>query len=86
MQYAQNDPYKLQSWEKAELDDWGVNIPVMESNINVEEFFEEIDNHHLPQNGFKLTVVCPNALAEKKTEIVALLKECLKPYGGVKVG
>lgn len=86
IQYATNDPYKLQSWEKEELTDWGVDVPIMESNINVDEFFEEVDNHHLPQNGFKITVVCPNALNEKKTEIVAILKEVLKPYGGVKVG
>lgn len=86
MQYATNDPYKLQSWEKEELQDWGVDIPIMESNINVDEFFEEVDNHHLPQNGFKITVVCPNAINDKKTEIVAILKEVLKPYGGVKVG
>lgn len=86
MQYAQNDPYKLQSWGKDELTDWGVDVPIMESDINVDEFFEEVDNHHLPQNGFKITVVCPNALNDKKTEIVAILKEVLKPYGGVKVG
>lgn len=86
MQYATNDPYKLQTWEKDELQDWGVDVPIMESNINVDEFFEEVDNHHLPQNGFKITVVCPNALNDKKTEIVAILKEVLKPYGGVKVG
>ena len=86
MQYATNDPYKLQSWAKEELTDWGVDVPIMESNINVDEFFEEVDNHHLPQNGFKITVVCPNALNDKKTEIVAILKEVLKPYGGVKVG
>lgn len=86
IQYATNDPYKLQSWEKEELTDWGVDVPIMESNINVDEFFEEVDNHHLPQNGFKITVVCPNALNDKKTEIVAILKEVLKPYGGVKVG
>lgn len=86
IQYAQNDPYKLQSWGKDELEDWGVDVPIMESNINVDEFFEEVDNHHLPQNGFKITVVCPDALNDKKTEIVAILKEVLKPYGGVKVG
>ena len=27
MQYAQNDPYKLQSWGKDELTDWGVDVP-----------------------------------------------------------
>ena len=86
MQYATNDPYKLQTWEKDELQDWGVDIPVMESKVDLEEFFENNDNHHLPQKGFKITVVCPDALQPKKEEIFALLKEVMKPYGGVKIG
>lgn len=31
MQYASNDPYKLQSWGKDELTDWGVEIPKIEN-------------------------------------------------------
>ena len=85
-QYAKNDPYKLQSWDKDQLDDWGVELPIMESNINVDEFFENLDNHHLPQKGFKITITCPQALESKKDEIFCLLKEVMKPYGGVKIG
>ena len=86
MQYASNDPYKLQNWDKEQLESWGVDVPMMESNIDIDEFFENTDNHNLPQKGFKLSIVCPEALQDKKNEIVALLKEVLKPYGGVKVG
>ena len=86
MQYASNDPYKLQNWDKEQLESWGVDVPMMESNIDIDEFFENLDNHNLPQKGFKLTIVCPEALQDKKSEIVSLLKEALKPYGGVKVG
>ena len=86
MQYATNDPYKLESWDKEKLEDWGVDVPIMESDINIDEFFENVDSHHLPQKGFKLTVVCPSALEDKKSEIVGLIKEVMKPYGGVKVG
>jgi uncharacterized ParB-like nuclease family protein len=87
MQYAQNDPYKLQSWGKDELTDWGVDVPVMQSDLNVNDFFkEESENHHLPQEGFKVTVTCPKSLSEKKEEIINLLKEVMKNYGGVKVG
>lgn len=85
MQYAKNDPYKLQTWEREELDDWGVDMPIMESDINVDEFFKDSDNHHLPQEGFKVTVTCPQSLQNKKEEIVSLLKEVMKNYGGVKV-
>ena len=86
MQYASNDPYKLKSWDKDQLKDWGVDVPVMESDINVDEFFENLDNHNLPQKGFKITITCPAALEEKKSEIASLVKEVMKPYGGVKVG
>lgn len=86
MQYASNDPYKLQSWDKEKLYDWGVDVPMMESNIDIDDFFENLDNHNLPQKGFKLTIVCPEALQDKKSEIISLLKEVLKPYGGVRVG
>lgn len=86
MQYAKNDPYKLQSWDKDQLTEWGVDMPMMESDINIDDFFEENDNHHLPQSGFKVTVTCPQSLDSKKDEIIGLLKEVLKPYGGVKIG
>lgn len=86
MQYASNDPYKLQSWDAEQLEGWGVDVPMMESNIDIDDFFENLDSHHLPQKGFKLTVVCPQALEDKKSEIVAAIKEVMKPYGGVKVG
>ena len=85
MQYASNDPYKLKSWDKDQLKDWGVDVPMMESDINVDEFFENLDNHNLPQKGFKITITCPAALEEKKSEIASLVKEVMKPYGGVKV-
>jgi hypothetical protein len=86
MQYASNDPYKLKSWDASKLESWGVDVPIMETNINIDDFFENLDNHNLPQKGFKLTVVCPQALEDKKGEIVNLIKEVMKPYGGVKVG
>lgn len=86
LQYASNDPYKLDSWDKEQLKDWGVDIPMMESDINVDDFFENLDSHHLPQKGFKLMITCPSALEDKKGEIVGLIKEVMKPYGGVKVG
>ena len=86
MQYASNDPYKLKSWDKDQLKDWGVDVPNMESDMNIKDFFKESENHHLPQDGFKITVTCPQALNEKKEEIFNLLKEIMKPYGGVKIG
>ena len=85
MQYASNDPYKLQSWGKDELTDWGVEVPAMESELNINEFFNDNDNHHLPQEGFKVTVTCPKSLDSKKEEIISLLKEVMKNYGGVKI-
>lgn len=87
IQYATNDPYKLQSWEKEELQDWGVDVPVMQSDLDMKDFFnEESSNHHMPQEGFKVTVTCPKSLSDKKDEIISLLKEVMKNYGGVKVG
>ena len=85
MQYASNDPYKLQSWDKEQLSDWGVEVPVMESELNINEFFNDNNNHHLPQEGFKVTVTCPKSLDSKKEEIISLLKEVMKNYGGVKI-
>lgn len=86
MQYASNDPYKLKSWDKDQLKDWGVDVPMMESDVNIDDFFNEEESHHLPQKGFKITITCPEALSEKKEEIFNLLKEVMKSYGGVKIG
>ena len=86
MQYASNDPYKLKSWDKDQLKDWGVDVPMMESDVNIDDFFNEEESHHLPQKGFKITITCPEALSEKKEEIFNLLKEVMKSYGVVKIG
>ena len=86
MQYASNDPYKLADWNQEQLADWGVDVPMMESNINVDEFFENLDDNAAPAKGFKVTLTCPSTLEDKKDEIIGLIREVLQPYGGIKVG
>ena len=77
---------ELETWDADKLTDWGVDMLMTESDINVDEFFENLENYHLPQKGFRITITCPAALEEKKAEIASLVKEVMKPYGGVKVG
>lgn len=77
---------ELETWDADKLTDWGVDMLVTQSDIDIDDFFENSNNHHLPQKGFKITITCPLALEEKKEEIIDLMKEVLKPYGGVKVG
>lgn len=74
----------MKNWEIEELDNWGVDLPIMESDINMDEFFnkeEEGGNN----KGEKLTIAIPEEQAGKKDTIKALIEAALTDYPGIKV-
>lgn len=72
-------------WEAAQLSSWGVDLPVMESEIDTDEFLDSIENHADKEKGEKLTVTIPEELTEAKGEIKSAIEEILASYDGCKV-
>lgn len=74
-------------WPEDMLDDWGLNLPIRESEINIDEFFSGVGNEEDKTKGEKLTVSIPEELAEKKDEIKSLIETALssKDFNGIKV-
>lgn len=74
-------------WDAAQLTSWGVDLPIMESEINIDEFFDGVGNEDEKSKGDKLTVSIPDELAEKKDEIKSLIEAALssEDFSGIKV-
>lgn len=74
-------------WETSELEDWGLDLPIQESEINMDEFFDSVGNEDEKSKGEKLTVSIPDELAEKKDEIKSLIEAALssEDFSGIKV-
>lgn len=72
-------------WDSAQLTAWGVDLPIIESEINTDEFFDALNNEEGKDKGEKLTVSIPKELADQKDEIKAQIESALSEYSGIKV-
>lgn len=72
-------------WDAAQLTSWGVDLPIMESEINTDEFFDNLDNEDDKSKGEKLTVTIPDEYAEQKKEMKSIIEAALSDYSGIKV-
>lgn len=62
------------------VEDWGIDLPIMESNINIDEFFDGLGEGEQPQKGFKVTVTCPPEVQDKKDDIINLISQALAQF------
>lgn len=72
-------------WDAAQLTSWGVDLPIMESEINTDEFFDSLDEDGDKAKGEKLTVTIPDEYAEQKDEMKSIIEAALADYSGIKV-
>lgn len=74
-------------WETSELEDWGLDLPIQESEINMDEFFDGAGDDDEKSKGEKLTISIPDELSEKKDEIKSIIETALssEDYCGIKV-
>lgn len=72
-------------WEAQQLTDWGVDLPIMESEINPDEFFYNVENAQDKEKEEKITVHLPDELADEKDNIRSLIETALSEYSGIKV-
>lgn len=71
-------------WDEQRLTDWGIDLPIVESEINPDEFFDKIDNEGKEKED-KITIHIPNELADEKDNIKSIIEDALQDYKGVKV-
>ena len=74
-----------EEWDTEELTDWGLDLPIMESEINPDEFFDNVENAEEKEKGDKITVSLPVELADEKDSIKSAIEEALQDYQGIKV-
>ena len=74
-------------WDTEELAEWGLDLPMQESEINMDEFFDGVGGEDNKSKGEKLTVSIPDELSEKKDEIKSIIEEALssEDFNGIKV-
>ena len=72
-------------WDEQKLTDWGVDLPIMESEINPDEFFNDVDSHEDKEKDDKITIAIPHELADEKNNIKVAIESALQDYSGVKV-
>lgn len=72
-------------WDSAQLTSWGVDLPILESEINPDEFFDSLNDNGEKDKGEKLTISIPNDYIDQKEEIKMLIETALADYSGIKV-
>ena len=72
-------------WDAAQLTSWGVDLPIMKSEINTDEFFDSLENEDEKSKGEKLTITIPDEYAGQKDEMKSLIESALSDYSGIKV-
>lgn len=72
-------------WDAAQLESWGTDLPIMESEINMDEFFDSLDDDDEKSKGEKLTVTIPDEYADQKDDMKSLIETALSDFSGIKV-
>lgn len=72
-------------WDAAQLTSWGVDLPIMESEINMDEFFDSLGDEDGKAKGEKLTITIPDEYAGQKDEFKSIIEEALADFSGIKV-
>jgi hypothetical protein len=72
-------------WDAEQLTDWGVDLPIMESEINPDEFFDKVEDEQEKEKEDKITVHIPHELADDKDNIKSIIEDALQDYPAVKV-
>ena len=72
-------------WDAEALTEWGVDLPIMESEIDTDEFFDDLDDDGNKDKGDKITVTIPLEMKDQKDDIKSIIEGALSDYSGIKV-
>ena len=87
---AASDVYKRQmlanEWDADALAAWGLDLPMNESEIDVDSFFDKLDKEAEKDKGEKITVSIPDEYADQKEEIKSRIEATLMgEFEGIKI-
>ena len=72
-------------WDAEAITEWGVDLPIMESEIDTDEFFDDLDDDGNKDKGDKITVTIPLEMKDQKDDIKSIIEGALSDYSGIKV-
>ena len=73
-------------WEADALAAWGLDLPMNESEIDVDSFFDKLDKAAEKDKGEKITVSIPDEYADQKEEIKSRIEATLMgEFEGIKI-
>lgn len=65
---------------------WGLDLPMNESEIDVDSFFDKLDKEAEKDKGEKITVSIPDEYADQKEEIKSRIEATLMgEFEGIKI-
>lgn len=74
-----------EDWNLNDLSDWGMDLPIEESDIDIDNFFNENENVSEKEKEEKLLVIIPNNYNNLKEEIKVLIEDAISEYSGIRV-
>lgn len=66
-------------WDAEELTEWGVELPINATDVNIDDFFDEITPTD-KQAKETITIIIPESLSSKKEEIKTTVQNLLLQY------
>lgn len=73
-------------WDADALAAWGLDLPMNESEIDVDSFFDKLDKEAEKDKGEKITVSIPDKYADQKEEIKSRIEATLMgEFEGIKI-
>ena len=73
-------------WDADALAAWGLDLPMNESEIDVDSFFDKLDKEAEKDKGEKITVSIPDEYADQKEEIKSRIEATLMgEFEGIKI-
>lgn len=72
-------------WDEVQLMDWGVDLPIAESEINIDDFFNHIGNENAKSKKEGIVITIPFEMEPKKEQIKGIVEAALFDFPGVKI-
>lgn len=71
-------------WDEFKLEEWGVELPVAPSEMDLDGFFED-GGEDAKAGKIKITIELPDDMADKRDEIKSQIEVTLTGYNGLKI-
>jgi hypothetical protein len=83
VQFGDWDLEELDKWDTDLLEDWSVDLPYKPEEIDIDDFFEEMDGINGKNDKVKIILELPSDLKDKKEDLIEQIKITLADYKGI---